>query len=661
MSRASSNADASARVAGRGPSRKTTARGPSGKRRQRLPWLGEFEGLARRLSEGSRLADGAVHHATSVWCLRALALRVAEQSGMAESVQSGRLLAEAQSVQGHFADAGAFLDPDLHRFVEAFVSAQPGARNDSGGLTEHSVGVCHETLLAHRLVRQEGSLALTPGHGRKRSGSYFTPPKLAREVVRAALGDGGGAKARVANGTFAVLDPAMGAGVFLIECALELRERFGVSAKDVASCLHGVDQNPLSVAVAEICVWLSLGEKRLSVEQVGRCLRTGESLLGVNWETEFPDVFEGGGFDAVVGNPPWVAFAGRAAEPLADRTRKAYRARFHAFRGYPTLHGLFVERAVRLAPSGSVALLLPSPVSDLGGYAAVREAATQRHVAVEPLLEHGHDAFVGVAQPSFTLLLRPSEATATRSGAPFKLLERARAQEERVLLAPPAVLARLSGGPTLPPEIFREMGFQSTGVVSRELFHRGDAPTPEHNVPLLEGRNVKAFQQGKPRLFLKLDEAVMKRSKCKLRGVEQYRQVDFVVRQTAAYPIAALHGGDRFRNSLLAGFEHESFSATFLVGLLNSTLYRAIHVANQRDGRQAIFPQVKISHLRRLPAPPVDFQLKDRIEGIVQRLNAMTVSVSLLERLDDAVFDLFKLSLPERTAVRRFFEDRTGK
>jgi len=48
-----------------------------------------------------------------------------------------------------------------------------------------------------------------------------------------------------------------------------------------------------------------------------RSLHAGDALLEIDWGS-----LAGGGFDLVIGNPPWVAFAGRAApmcrSPCAD-------------------------------------------------------------------------------------------------------------------------------------------------------------------------------------------------------------------------------------------------------------------------------------------------------------------------------------------------------
>jgi len=89
----------------------------------------------------------------------------------------------------------------------------------------------------------------------------------------------------------------------------------------------------------------------------------------------------------------------------------------------------------------------------------------------------------------------------------------------------------------------------------------------------------------------------------RLRPEASFREVKLLIRQTARYPIAALGDGQPFRNSVLAGFDDEVFSASFLLAYLNSAPIRWFHFTRYRDARQGM-PQVKIAHLRGLPAPP---------------------------------------------------------
>ena len=390
-------------------------------------------------------------------------------------------------------------------------------------------------------------------------------------------------------------------------------------------------------------------------------LNVAQHAAPLDWAKSYPDVNQAGGFDLVIGNPPWVAYAGRAARPLAPEIRAAYRTRFAAWRGYPTLHALFVERAAALAPGGVVALLLPSPLADLDGYRAARRTLGQSHVALEPMLEFGQDAFIEVVQPCFALIAGPrpigSEAVAPASGTAWRLEERTNRIDIARAVPMPRVLGFLAAGQCFPAETFKEYGFQTTSLATQELLSR-NGPDARFRYPLLEGRDIHEFRQEEPRVYLDDHPEQIARARCRLRPQVDYERVDFVVRQTAKVPIAALHGGHPFRNSLLAGFASPELSAHLLVGLLNSALYRALHLALRRDARQGAFPQVKISHLRALPAPPVRPVERQRIAEMCLQASSSGIVPERRHALDEAVFDLFSLDREDRASVLDFLHHR---
>jgi hypothetical protein len=450
--------------------------------------------------------------------------------------------------------------------------------------------------------------------------------------------------------------------------------------------IFGVDLSLLAACVAETALWLFVGDETASVSRPDQFL-VGDALLGTTGEgmpwdrkalrrvepdiapLDFPESFPAlfgntapEGFDWVVGNPPWVAFQGRATQKITPQRRAFYRAHYKAFVGYPTLHGLFVERAAQLAPHGHITLLLPSSVSDLDGYRSTRQTLRARHSPLEPLPEYGQDAFQGVVQPCFGLLAAPrdpSDMVFEASDGVWSLEERTHAAGSAFSVPMPEALGRVQQLLPLPPETFREVGFQSNRLVAAELFHRGPEPKEPFVVPLLEGRNVGEFIERAPGLFLFPDPDIFRQTKCRLKGSESYEAVDLVVRQTASFTIAARHGGLAFRNSLLGAFASADVDADLLAGLLNSALYRALHVARQRDARQAAFPQVKVSHLRKLPQPPLDQQVRAEIRRIsVAASEAGGLNERARTELDGAVFRLFSLSADEAVSVCSFLQER---
>jgi hypothetical protein len=302
-----------------------------------------------------------------------------------------------------------------------------------------------------------------------------------------------------------------------------------------------------------------------------------------------------------------------------------------------------------------VALLIPSPVADLDGYRHVRSALAESHAVQEPLLELGQDAFASVTQPCFALVAAPRSAPARDPERAFVLTERRRAAGAASELQTPPALARCAGLLRLPAELFGEMGLQTNSAVTRQLLYRGTTPPVEYSYPLLEGRNIVEFALSAPRLFLNPDQVFLAEQRCRLRDAADYRRVKLVVRQTAAITIAAAHDGKPFRNSLLAGFELPEFPYALTLGLLNSTLYRALHLAGRRDARQGAFPQVKISHLRSLPAPP-DGPARAQIAALSLEAARSGLTFQLRCALDNAVFGAFGISDTEANQIVAFVQ-----
>jgi hypothetical protein len=136
----------------------------------------------------------------------------------------------------------------------------------------------------------------------------------------------------------------------------------------------------------------------LSPEQrtrlLDRAADTAQRYQFFHWELEFPEVFftpDGrrdpeGGFDIVIGNPPWDVVRADTGTPAArERQRVDQSARRRFFReaqiyrhqggGHANLYQRFVERALQLArPGGRVALILPAGLATDRGSAAVRRA-----------------------------------------------------------------------------------------------------------------------------------------------------------------------------------------------------------------------------------------------------------------------------------------------
>jgi type II restriction/modification system DNA methylase subunit YeeA len=79
--------------------------------------------------------------------------------------------------------------------------------------------------------------------------------------------------------------------------------------------LFGVDLNEESVEIAKLSLWLRTAQPNRKLNDLSGNIKCGNSLIddpeiagdkAFNWQEAFPRVFAKGGFDVIIGNPPYV-------------------------------------------------------------------------------------------------------------------------------------------------------------------------------------------------------------------------------------------------------------------------------------------------------------------------------------------------------------------
>ena len=150
-----------------------------------------------------------------------------------------------------------------------------------------------------------------------------------------------------------------------------------------------------------------LREARAELRTIRSARRTivrGRELPWFHYQSHFADVFAAGGFDLIVGNPPWLR-----AEDIPPETRRRLAGRYRwwrsagaAFGHRPDLAVAFVERALELAaPGGVVALLVPAKLASAEYGAAARHglASSTTLIRVADLTGNPHAAFDATVYP----------------------------------------------------------------------------------------------------------------------------------------------------------------------------------------------------------------------------------------------------------------------
>ena len=141
--------------------------------------------------------------------------------------------------------------------------------------------------------------------------------------------------------------------------------------------LYGVDINEESVEIARLALWLRTAKPHRKLNSLNNNIKCGNSLISdpeiagekaFNWEQEFPQVFAKGGFDIVIGNPPYVSAPMQMASPEMASQRQAiidsnkYNTLFQKW----DLYIPFIELGIRhlCKDNGICSMIVPYPLTN---------------------------------------------------------------------------------------------------------------------------------------------------------------------------------------------------------------------------------------------------------------------------------------------------------
>ena len=169
-----------------------------------------------------------------------------------------------------------------------------------------------------------------------------------------------------------VLDPACGSGAFLnevydylmaenqaIRCELErlLKGQVAIARWEnhiLANNVYGVDLNRESIEITKLSIWLKTASKDEKLIYLDDNIKVGNSLIGdtavvgdlaFDWRSEFREIMSSGGFDIVIGNPPYGA---RLSQAEKDYITANYETTEYNFDTYKT----FMELGLKLTKQG---------------------------------------------------------------------------------------------------------------------------------------------------------------------------------------------------------------------------------------------------------------------------------------------------------------------
>lgn len=177
--------------------------------------------------------------------------------------------------------------------------------------------------------------------------------------------------------TLRILDPACGSGAFLIEAFDQLhalyeisnarleelrghRSLFDLDRQILQHNLYGVDLNPEAIEICQLSLWIKTAAHGKALTSLDHSIREGNSVVSdpavhpkaFDWQAAFPEVFAQGGFDVVVGNPPYIR-----QEWIAPY-KPFWEKRYQSYHGVADIFVYFFEQGIELLrPGGQLAFI----------------------------------------------------------------------------------------------------------------------------------------------------------------------------------------------------------------------------------------------------------------------------------------------------------------
>ncbi|MDR3131130.1 MAG: N-6 DNA methylase, partial [Treponema sp.] len=456
--------------------------------------------------------------------------------------------------------------------------------------------------------------------------------------------------------------------------------------------IFGVDIDAQAVEVTKLSLLLKALEgmneqeiqKELFNERVlpdlSRNIKCGNSLIGTNfyaqgtldlteddqyrinafdWETEFAEVFRDGGFDAVIGNPPWGA-------NIDDYTRYFEKHYPNSTQSYKDSFKIFIEKACNLSRDNAFcSFIVPSAFMLQPRYIDVRRFLRD-NTTIHRLWNIGDGVFgPHVAAPCGIFIIEKKKAKENHVVL-FMDTTNLRTNEQRIEAAHAAVYRKVMQNiykktteeafvsfyrELKTKEAFLEkildikdagINYQRVNVglsdkgnsdLSKRLFYEGERRS-EKDVEYWKGIDINAyFMASRTGRFVNVDitRALRKNERVILNSGYFAGTPKILWRQTAEYPIAALDTvGIWFGRSIQSGTmkKDSPVDIKYILAIFNSKYFRWLYEQNvKEDGR--IFPQIKLSKLAKLPIPILDLSKKfdkarhDKLTALVDQMLAL--------------------------------------
>lgn len=497
-----------------------------------------------------------------------------------------------------------------------------------------------------------------------------------------------------------ICDPACGSGAFLnaalqflmaehklideMEAKLTGSELIfpNIENSILENNLYGVDINEESVEIARLALWLRTAKPHRKLSSLNNNIKCGNSLISdpeiagekaFNWQAEFPQVFAKGGFDIVIGNPPYGIL-------IDDSLKDYYTQNFPLAKYKLNLYILFLERMFQIYKKGIVSFIIPKSLlinsyfDEMRKYILTHSEVKEMFTITEKVFE---DAEVGSSliitfeikediNPKNLVRLANCEKTfdfrdqqnLTENTVTQESLIKSGKSEIVIQSEDSSVIkAKIEKFP-LAKEFYRFRNGLNPGNIKDKLISR---VRNEFSEKIIWGREIKRYNISWGGDYITYDEHIADKLTLEdiqsKKGMKQQNKIDFALRDRSMFDTEKLvirKTGDRlicsyddekyYFDTLVHGIYpiDKEYSLKYILAILNSKpatyFYRCLH-----DIKGKVFAKISLDDLSCFPIPECADQqpfidLADKMLSLNKDLQAKRAR--FIRRLQDNMPDI---------------------
>jgi len=469
-----------------------------------------------------------------------------------------------------------------------------------------------------------------------------------------------------------ICDPACGSGAFLNQALEFLMEEHktidelqgklldqplelsDIETSILENNLFGVDINEESVEIAKLSLWLRTTQKGRKLTSLNNNIKCGNSLIddqevagdkAFRWEEEFPDVFASGGFDVVIGNPPYVVYIKSIfGERVVDYVNQKYNyAEYN-----PNTYALFTDLGLSkiLRSNGRLGLIIPNSWLEGKYFSQMRNSLYSMNVDEIVYLK---DTVFDEVVETLILLIENAEATNEQIRISEDIIEGVYEQidfnREKLEKGYNPFISKENELTNRLEKEFKTL--DDYAIVYRGLETRNndkwlsERRKSDQYKPILLGRDVTRYSYKHSGTYVNFIKDEMKSNA----NLEMYEQPKILMRRTGSDIISAIDLENQLAlKNLYLIIPKEGVNVYCLSAALNSSLMSYLHTA-RKSGENKAFAQFSGVYIKSFPFENSD---DDRFEELVKKITKLSGNlndhVESFNELMLSKFDIDKLS-----------------